>query len=304
MYRDFASLDLGPQVGQSDGIRGRRVTRAPDWSVVIPFFNEAPYLANTIASLAAQSVPFTLVLVDNASTDGSADVARTTAEAYGLDYRLITERRPGKVHALHAGMTLVETRFVATCDADTWYPVDYLKAAGALLARAGHVAAGAYFVQPDWTMAQVWRTARRVQRAARLMPRQCHTGGAGQVFRTAALRRAGGFDPHRWNFVLEDHEIVHQVLKRGRMGYADDFWCVPSPRDRKRGSTRWTLLERLTYHATASRAGDWFFNNFLAPRLAGRALLSDRLRETPYQTPQTAPQHSWIDHGTPYPVCG
>ncbi|WP_164176839.1 glycosyltransferase, partial [Streptococcus pneumoniae] len=41
---------------------------AVDWTVVVPFFNERELLAGTIASLARQTVPFRLVLVDNGSS--------------------------------------------------------------------------------------------------------------------------------------------------------------------------------------------------------------------------------------------
>ena len=50
---------------------------APQWSVVVPYFNEKDYLPATLASLLAQELkPFQVILVDNASTDGSAEVCK------------------------------------------------------------------------------------------------------------------------------------------------------------------------------------------------------------------------------------
>lgn len=256
-----------------------RPAMTPDWTVVVPFFNEREYLAATIASLATQSVPLTLVLVDNGSTDGSARIAERACRQYNLDYLLITETRPGKVAALRAGLDRVRTRWVATCDADTIYPRDYLAAAADILARPGCVVAGAYFVAPDIGPTRREAIARGFLTAARLLPRQCHAGGAGQAFCTAALRDAGGFDPQRWNYVLEDHEVIHRVMRHGTMGYSADLWCVPSPRKRDRASIRWTLLERLLYSAAAPAAGNWFFYSFLGDRLRRRRLLSNRMRE-------------------------
>ncbi len=46
------------------------------WTFVIAYYNEADYLPATLAALAAQSVPFRLVLVDKGSTDGSDAIAR------------------------------------------------------------------------------------------------------------------------------------------------------------------------------------------------------------------------------------
>jgi hypothetical protein len=176
---------------------------------------------------------------------------------------------------------MVLTPFVATCDADTFYPPDYLDQAAALLRIAGVAAALAWFADAAATgLRRAWRRL-RVLLPARALPRQCHSGGAGQVFRTEALRDAGGFDPDRWNLVLEDHEIAHRLTRLGRLGYGRDFWCAPSARPRLRPSTRWTLAERLRYHFTPDRLRDRYFYRYLKRRLEARGLSSDRLREDP-----------------------
>ena len=251
----------------------------PRWTVLVPFFNESAVLDATISSISAQDVPFDLILIDNGSTDGSADVARATCRRLGRAFTLLTELRPGKVNALQTGVARARTDFVATCDADTLYPTDYLRRAEHLLDANDAVAGGAYFVAPSATAEDHRQASERMARSARLLPAQCHTGGAGQVFRTDALRRAGQFDASRWGYVLEDHEIMHRMAKLGSLAYGGDLWCAPSPRERDRDSIRWTLIERILYHATPSPARDWFFYDFLARRLAARRLTSDRIRE-------------------------
>lgn len=54
---------------------------------------------------------------------------------------------------------------------------------------------------------------------------------------------------------------------------------MPSTRPRERESIRWTLVERIIYSIAAPIAGNWFFYRFLAARLRGRNLMSDRMRE-------------------------
>lgn len=275
----------------------------PRWSVLVPFFNERDFIVATLESLAAQTVPVRVVLIDNASTDGGGAIAEAAARRLGLDHELIVERRAGKVPALAAGLRRVGTPYVATCDADTWYPPHYLAEAEAVLDR-GHAVAGAFFVAGDDDARAVRRKGRQIAATATLLRGQCHTGGAGQAFRTDALRRAGGFDPRRWSFVLEDHEVIHRVMKRGTMSYAGDLWCCPSPRERDRASIRWTLGERLLYAATAPFAGDWFFYRFLATRLRARSLTSDRIRERPFQAPALAGTSEGHAIAAPYPLCG
>ncbi|MDB5705066.1 MAG: glycosyl transferase family 2 [Sphingomonas bacterium] len=252
------------------------------WTVLLPFFNERRYLARTITSLAAQDRSFRLILIDNGSTDGGADIARVTCRRLGLAFTLLREARPGKVAALAAGLAGVRTRFVATCDADSWYPRDYLSQATNLLAADGVVAAGAFFAGEGANGESVRWMPQRLRLATLFMPRQCHTGGAGQVFLTASLRKAGGFDPARWDLVLEDHEIMHRILKTGSIGYGPGFWCAPAVRRRDRASIRWTLGERILYHLAPAAWRDRFFYGFLASRLRARRLGSARLRENPY----------------------
>ena len=251
-----------------------------EWTVLIPFHNERDHLPATLASLAGQSEPFSLVLIDNGSTDGSGAVASDACDALGLSFCLLEERRPGKVAALSAGSRLADTRFIATCDADTYYPPDYLARARRLLENGG-VMVGARFrprAAKPWVR---WVAALHLFIAALILPGQCLSGGAGQAFRADGLEAAGGFDQAQWDFVLEDHEICHRLASQGEILYDPDFWCDPAQRDRKRPTTRWTLGERLIYHLVAGTAGNWFFYNFLAGRLAKRGLISARLRVDP-----------------------
>ena len=251
-----------------------------EWTVLIPFHNERDHLAATLASLAAQSEPFALVLIDNGSTDGSGAVASDACDRLGLPFRLIEERRAGKVAALSAGSRLADTRFIATCDADTYYPPEYLARARRLLENGG-VMVGARFrprAAKPWVR---WVAALHLFIAALILPGQCLSGGAGQAFRADGLEAAGGFDQAQWDFVLEDHEICHRLASQGEILYDPDFWCDPAQRDRKRPLTRWTLGERLLYHLVAGSAGNWFFYKFLAGRLAKRGLDSARLRVDP-----------------------
>lgn len=241
-----------------------------EWSIIIPFFNEEAFIARCLSGVAAQTLPFRLILVDNGSTDSSAEIARRQCARLGMKYCLLREPERGKVHALATGLNEVSTRFVATFDADTVYPPQYLAAATRLLERSGCVGGQAYYTRKNWRPWQTLIAAAKLHVASRILPHQCHNGGAGQVFRTEALRLCGGFDASRWDVVLEDHEIIHRLSQFGRVVPGWDFWCSPSRREQDLPHTRWSLLERLAYHLTPAQLQSRFLYDFLRPRLEAR----------------------------------
>ena len=252
--------------------------RAISWSIIIPFHNESDYLPFCLESLASQTAPARLILVDNGSTDDSAAIGREMCARLGLDACHVSEMRPGKVAALQRGLSEVTTSYVATCDADTVYPSDYLKTAETLL-RDRRVAAAIAATSAVGSARWKAKTAGlRLELTAALLKQQCLNGGAGQVFRSSALRACGGFNPATWNWVLEDHEIMARIERFGRIAYHRDFHCHPADRPRETNCTGWVFAEQLRYHLTASENRLKFFHEFLAPRLRARALPSEKLR--------------------------
>lgn len=248
------------------------------WTVVVPFYNERPHLQRCIASLASQTLAHRLILVDNASSDGSADVAQQACASLGLQPVLLRESRAGKVAALQTGVREVTTKYVATCDADTVYPPDYLAMGQRLLQKAGTAAAIASTTPPGSSGLQTAMAGLRMRATAVLLKQQCLNGGAGQVFCTSLLNDVGGFDPLIWDFVLEDHEIIARLESVGLIAYDSRFHCHPLERGDGRHAPRWRFGERVRYHLTRPGQRVAFFHDFLAPRLAERGLLSERLR--------------------------
>lgn len=259
------------------------MTDFPRWSVVVPYFNERDYLPATLATLITQDFrPFKLILVDNASTDGSADIAREMLrENPGITPFFAHEARPGKINALECGLAHVDTEFVSFCDADTNYPPHYLKRCAEVFAASPSdvVAVMASNLSGPPNHGAAWRRQIKTMIVARLLSRQAHTGGFGQSFRTAALRQAGGFSAALWPFVLEDHEVMQRIFKIGRARYDFDLWCVTSNRRGDRTSVNWTTAEQALYHATPFALKDWFFYSFLARKFAQRKMDQTKLRE-------------------------
>jgi glycosyltransferase involved in cell wall biosynthesis len=260
------------------------------WTVVIPVFNEARFIAGTLQALARQSRRFRLVVVDNGSMDGSVGLMARLIDELALDGRILFEPRPGPVHALARGIAELDTQFVATCDADTHYPPDYLARAERLLdARPDASVACAWFLPPGGSRLRGLLAKLHQLGAAALLPLQAHNGGAGQCFRTDALAAAGGYGDHVWPWVLADHEIIQRMLKQGPALWHRDHACAPSDRRRNADAVRWSLAERLLYHVTPFRLKDWYFHDFLAPRLAARGLHCVSLRDRNWSSPDDEP---------------
>jgi glycosyltransferase involved in cell wall biosynthesis len=78
-------------------------------TVVLPCLNEEESLP---AVLAAIPTGFRVLVIDNNSTDATAEVART----HGAD--VVAEPRPGYGSAVHAGIVAAATPIVAVLDAD------------------------------------------------------------------------------------------------------------------------------------------------------------------------------------------
>lgn len=250
-------------------------------SVIVPYYNESNYIAKTLKSLCNQNTRnFAIILVDNASTDDSEEIARAAMAKYpDIAVLYLHQPIPGKIHALDLGLSHVVTDFVATCDADTLYPEHYVATCLEMLSAPDVVAAMAINLLTDARIAESRKRISKVLRKSVLFRSQCHAGGYAQAFRTSALRAAGGFSSPDWPFVLEDHEVVNRVLKRGKIAYREDHYCFPSERRTDRRAVSWTWDERMVYRFTPGRLKDWFFYDFLAKRFERRGLVQTKLRE-------------------------
>ena len=108
-------------------------------SVVVPLYNKAPYLSAALGSIQAQQrQPDEIIVVDDGSTDGGADIAL----AAGIPrLRLIRQTNQGPGAARNRGIAAATGDLVAFLDADDyWYP-EYLAQAVEILAACPEAAA-------------------------------------------------------------------------------------------------------------------------------------------------------------------
>ena len=210
-------------------------TAWPEVVAVIPARDEAESIGDCIGSLLAQPYAgkFSIILVDDQSSDGTAEIARRAAETIGAGDRLtvIAGRTPpagwtGKLWAVKQGLTHLgtrpsEPRYVLLTDADIVYGGDVLprlvdRAEANGLAMASIMAklrcesfaerflvpAFVFFFQMLYPFSWVARQDRSTAAAA----------GGCILARWRALRDAGGIDAVRG--ALIDDCAVGGLLKR------------------------------------------------------------------------------------------
>lgn len=94
------------------------------FTIVIPLYNKAKSIANTIQSVLGQSfADFELIIVDDGSTDHSVAVVNQFADER---IRLIQKDNGGVCSARNVGIAQARYEFIALLDADDYWDADYL----------------------------------------------------------------------------------------------------------------------------------------------------------------------------------
>jgi glycosyltransferase involved in cell wall biosynthesis len=118
-------------------------------SVIIPVWNGARYLGGAIASVLAQTLPCSEILVvDDASDDGSAEIAAR----FGASVRVISRAvRGGPAAVRNTGIRAAQGGVLAFLDADDLWLPDKLEWQAAALSAGAEYAVGwmTTFADPD-----------------------------------------------------------------------------------------------------------------------------------------------------------
>jgi glycosyltransferase involved in cell wall biosynthesis len=135
----------------------------PELEVIIPVYNEAPIIGETVrraaAELSASIADWRLTIVDNASTDGSGPVA-AAAGAGAPRVRVIGEPRLGKGAALKSGLLAAEATYALYMDADLSTDLKHIPDFLAVIKTSGaDIVAGSRLLEPHGVNRSPLRTA-------------------------------------------------------------------------------------------------------------------------------------------------
>lgn len=103
-------------------------SNTPLVSVVIPAYNAERFIGKTLESILLQTYPhFEVLVVDDGSTDGTADIIKSFA-VHDSRFQLLQKTNGGVATARNMAIRNASGEFIAPCDSDdVWYP-DRLKA--------------------------------------------------------------------------------------------------------------------------------------------------------------------------------
>jgi GT2 family glycosyltransferase len=195
-------------------------------TVVVVTHRAAAFLGETLSALADQSVPYRLLIIDNASTDGTSDVIAATAPQAAV---LRLDTNAGFAGGVAAALPLVQTRYVALLNDDAVPRHDWL--AQLLAAADGDADAAAWTsmmvlrdrpgtvnnlgaaLNEHWYGIDVAAGADVATVPARVLEVFGFCGGAA-LLRTAAVRAVGGF-PAEFFLYYEDLDTSWRLRRAG-----------------------------------------------------------------------------------------
>ncbi|MGE0115778.1 MAG: glycosyltransferase [Steroidobacteraceae bacterium] len=204
--------------------RGRHVALAapsatPRVSIVVPAHNEERLIARTVETLLTSTdVILEIIVVDDGSTDGTAEAVRQRF-AHEPRVRLLQQANAGKAEALNTGIRAAHEEVIIALDADTLFTEHTVSRLAAHFAdpKIGAVAGNAKVgnrvnLLTRW-QALEYVTAQNLDRRA-FEQLNCITvvPGAVGAWRRTAVTEAGGF---LGDTLAEDADLTMRIVRHG-----------------------------------------------------------------------------------------
>jgi GT2 family glycosyltransferase len=159
------------------------------WNVVVACYNYGGYLSDCVRSVLANEIDCRVTIVDDGSTDGSAEIGRALADRYDAVDLIELGGNRGPSAATNAGIAAHDSVFVIRLDADDRIGPRYLRRADEVLS------AGADIANPDAILfgdgSGRWEVPAQVSLPMLLDRNRIHCAAA---FRRGSWAQVGGFD--------------------------------------------------------------------------------------------------------------
>ena len=232
----------------------------PSFSVIVPAYQAAAFIAEAVESTRAQTLPPHEVIVCD---DGSTDDLRGALAPYAGDIVLIEKEHSGVSTTRNVAIRAASGDFVASLDADNVYLPEYFEALSELsVARPDLdiLTTDAYLELDGEIYGRYYRgKARFVTEDQRRGIIHQHFVFANAAYRRSALLAVGGYeefyDGTRYMGVEDTDLLVRMILAGSRVGLVDEPLCVYRIREGSLSSNRprsfrsgVVVLERASSH--------------------------------------------------------
>lgn len=203
----------------------------PKISVVIPAYNEEKFIGKTLRSLKEQDFKdFELIVVDNNSTDKTAIIAKRSGA------KVIFEPRQGVGYARQAGFLVAGGEIIATTDADTILPKDWVSRIikefennHQVVAFGGlcHIYSGPLIARILSKIFLVY-SGGILWKIRTLVSGTCYLIGSNLAVRKSAFFKIGGFKENLQT--LEDGNLSERIKKVGKVNFEPKLLVLTSGR--------------------------------------------------------------------------
>jgi GT2 family glycosyltransferase len=239
------------------------VSPDPQATVVIMTRDRRAELLRTLDLMTRLPERLPIIVVDNASSDGTADAVAVTHP----QVRLIRAARNLGAVARNLAVEQVTTPYVAFCDDDTWWEPGATARAADLLDRYPRLAAvtGLILVEPDLDEDPITTELRHSPVPAPAWmpgPALMSILAGASMIRVEAFREVGGFSPRLWLGGEEELLCMDLATQGWWMCWAEDVIVhhaastARDPRERRRigiRNTLWTTWLRRPLPAATRR---------------------------------------------------
>lgn len=192
------------------------------FSVIIPLYNKAPYVEKAVRSVLGQTfTDFELVVVDDGSKDGSAEIVERLLagrESAEVPCRLIRQANAGVSTARNNGVAASQGEYVCFLDADDWWEPVFLEGMDALIReypKAGLYCTNFYYVHKGKNMVKLNIPTGYINYCREYTKSMCMiASSSSSCMKRSIFDEMGGFKP--WLKLGEDFDLwIRVALKYG-----------------------------------------------------------------------------------------
>lgn len=199
-------------------------------SVIVPVYNRAHLVSETIDSILSQTYEFVeIILINDGSTDGSLPILRKYKTRFPEKIRVVDQPNQGQIIARNNGIKAAQGEYIAFLDSDDLWLEDKLERQIPLFEKdVGLVYSGTEIINEDGQTVRVEPADARITGNIypQLLVKNRMTGGT-VVVTAEALRLVGVFSPHfkaaenwdLWLRVCKEYEarVIPDALTKYRI---------------------------------------------------------------------------------------